>query len=259
MEFRILGPLEVVGGAGEISLGGPKPRALLALLLLHANEVVPTDRLIDELWGEDSPESAAAALRIHVSRLRKALPPDTLGTRAPGYVLHVQGHVLDLEQFEWLVGEGRSLLTRGFAADASVRLREALALWRGPPFAEFAYENFAQAPIARFEEIRLGAVELRIDADLALGRHDELVGELEALVDEYPFRERLRMNLMTALYRSGRQAEALEAYQDARRDLIDELGLEPSTALHDLEKAILRHDSSLEVPSRAAAATETER
>src|SRR5262245_42788315 len=176
MEFRILGPLEVVGGAGEISLGGPKPRALLALLLLHANEVVPTVRLIDELWGADSHESAAAALRIHVSRLRKALPQDTLGTRAPGYLLDIDGHALDLERFEWLVSEGRSLLARGFSADAATRLREALALWRGPPLAEFAYESFAQAPIGRLEEIRLSAVELRIDADLALGRHDELVG-----------------------------------------------------------------------------------
>ena len=217
MEFRILGPLEVWDEGGEVSLGGPKPRALLAVLLLHPNEVVPADRLIDELWGEDSPERAAAALRVNVSRLRKALPQDVLTTRSPGYLIRVEPDELDLHRFERLVDEGRSLLARGLAADASERLREALSLWRGPALADFAYESFAQAAIARLEEIRLAAVELRIDADLALGRHDELVGELEALVAEHPLRERLRTYLMTALYRSGRQAEALDAYQDARR------------------------------------------
>ena len=191
MEFRILGPLEVWDGGCEVSLGGPKPRALLALLLLHPNEVVSADRLIDELWGEDSPERAAAALRVNVSRLRKALPQDVLTTRSPGYVIRVEPDELDLHRFERLVDEGRSLLARGLAADASERLRDALSLWRGPALADFAYESFAQAAIARLEEIRLAAVELRIDADLALGRHDELVGELEALVAEHPLRERL--------------------------------------------------------------------
>ena len=227
MEFRILGPLEVWDESAEVSLGGPKPRALLAVLLLHRNEVVPTDRLIDELWGEDSPEDAAAALRVNVSRLRKALPQDVLTTRSPGYVIRVESDELDLHRFERLVDEARSLLARGLAADGSKRLRDALSLWRGPALADFAYESFAQAAIARLEEIRLAAVELRIDADLALGRHDELVGELEALVAEHPLRERLRRCLMTALYRSGRQAEALEAYQEARRALVDELGIEP--------------------------------
>ena len=247
MEFRILGPLEVWDDGGEVSLGGPKPRALLAVLLLHLNEVVPGDRLIDELWGEDSPEDAAAALRVNVSRLRKTLPPDVLTTRSPGYVLRVEPDQLDLHRFERLVDEGRSLLARGLAAAASERLRDALALWRGPALADFAYESFAQAAIARLDEIRLAAVELRIDADLALGRHDELVGELEALVAEHPLRERLRMHLMTALYRSGRQAEALDAYQDARRALVDELGIDPSPALQELERAILRQDPSLDV------------
>jgi DNA-binding SARP family transcriptional activator len=217
------------------------------VLLLHANEVVPTDRLIDELWGEDSPEGAVAALRVNVSRLRKALPPDVLTTRSPGYLVRVEPDELDLHRFERLVDEGRSLLARGLAADASERLRDALALWRGPALADFAYESFAQAAIARLEEIRLAAVELRIDADLALGRHDELIGELEALVAEHPLRERLRVYLMTALYRSGRQAEALDAYQDARRALVDELGIDPSPALQELERAILRQDPSLEV------------
>jgi DNA-binding SARP family transcriptional activator len=168
MEFRILGPLEAWDRGREISLGGQKPRTLLAVLLLHANEVVPSDRLIDELWGEDSPEDAAAALRVNVSRLRKALPEDVLKTRSSGYLIQVEPDALDLTRFERLVDEGRSLLGRGLAAEASGRLREALSLWRGPALADFAYESFAQAPISRLDEIRLAAVELRIDADLAL-------------------------------------------------------------------------------------------
>jgi DNA-binding SARP family transcriptional activator len=260
MEFRILGPVEVWDGRGEVPLGGPKPRALLAVLLLHPNQVVPGDRLIDELWGEDSPEGAAAALRVNVSRLRKTLPQDVLTTRSPGYVIRVEPDELDLHRFERMVDEGRSLLARGLAADASERLRDALSLWRGPALADFAYESFAQPAIARLEEIRLAAVELRIDAELSLGRHDTLVGELEALVAEHPLRERLRGYLMAALYRSGRQAEALDAYQDARRTLVDELGIEPSPALHELERAILRHDPALAAdavgPARARQAAE---
>ena len=253
MEFRILGPLEVWDEGREVSVGGRKPRALLAGLLLRPNEIVPADRLIDELWGEDSPEDAAAALRVIVSRLRKALPQDLLTTRAPGYLIRVEPDELDLHRYERLVDEGRSLLARGLPTDASERLHGALALWRGHALADFAYESFAQAAIARLEEIRLAAVELRIDADLALSRHDELVGELEALVAEHPLRERLRMYLMTALYRSGRQAEALDAYQDARRALVDELGIDPSPALQELERAILRQDPSLEVAATASA------
>jgi DNA-binding SARP family transcriptional activator len=199
MDFRILGPLEVWDAGGEVSLGGPKPRALLAVLLLHPNEVVSADQLIDELWGEDSPERAAAALRVNVSRLRKALAQDVVTTRSPGYAIQIKPDALDLHRFERLVDEGRSLLARGLAADAAVLLRDALSLWRGPALADFAYESFAQAAIGRLEEIRLGAIELRIDADLALGRHDELVAELEALVAEHPLREHLWRNLMTAL------------------------------------------------------------
>jgi len=253
MEFRILGPLEVWDEGSEVSLAGPKPRALLAALLLHPNDVVPADRLIDELWGEDSPDDAAAALRVNVSRLRKTLPADVLTTRSPGYVIRVEPGELDLHRFERLVDEGRSLLARGVAADASVRLRDALSLWRGPALADFAYESFAQAAIARLEEIRLVAVELRVDADLALGRHDEVVAELEALVAEHPLREHLRMYLMTALYRSGRQAEALDVYQEARRALVDELGIDPSAALQELERAILRQDPALDVDVSAPA------
>ena len=254
MEFRILGPLEVWSEGRQLPLGGLKPRALLAVLLLHANEVVAADRLIDDIWGEDSPKRAAAALRVNVSRLRKTLPADVLTTGPPGYFIRIEPDELDLHRFERLVDKGGSLLARGLAAEASERLREALALWRGPALADFAYESFAQAAIARLEEIRLAAVELRIEADLALGRHDELVGELQALVAEHPLRERLRMNLMTALYRSGRQAEALDAYQTARRALVDELGIEPSAALQGLERAILRQDPSLNVAAPAAAA-----
>jgi DNA-binding SARP family transcriptional activator len=258
MQFRILGPLEVWEEGSEVSLGGRRPRALLALLLLHPNEVVSADRLIDELWGDDSPEQAHAALRVNVSRLRKALPKDVLTTRPPGYAIRLGPDELDLHRFERLVDEGRSLLARGLAADASERLREALSLWRGPALADFAYESFAQAAIARLEEIRQAAVELRIDADLALGRHDELVSELEALVSGQPLRERLRGYLMTALYRSGRQAEALSVYQDARRALVDELGIEPSLALQELERAILRQDPGLDVDATAAAAVRAE-
>ena len=259
MEFRILGPLEAWDPGGEVSLGGPKPRALLALLLLHPNEVVPADRLIEELWGDDSPEDAAAALRVNVSRLRKALPEDVLTTRSPGYVIRVGPDALDLHRFERLVDEGRSLLARGLAADASERLRDALSLWRGPGLADFAYESFARAAIVRLEEIRLVAVELRIDADLALGRHDQLIAELEALIAEHPLRERLRRDLMTALYRSGRQAEALDAYQVARRALVDELGIEPSPVLQELERAILRQDPSLDVEAPAGVREAAER
>ncbi len=199
MRFGILGPLEVWDDAGEISLGGPKQRALLALLLIHANEVVSADRLIDELWGEDPPERAAGALRVNISRLRKALPRDVLATRSPGYVIRVERDDLDLHRFEQLVDEARELESRGLAAEASERLHEALSLWRGSPLADFAYEPFAQTAIARLEEIRSAALELRIDADLALGRHDALVGELKELVAEQPLRERLRFHLMTAL------------------------------------------------------------
>jgi DNA-binding SARP family transcriptional activator len=252
MRFRILGPLEVKDDGGEVPLGGHRPRALLALLLLHPNEVVPADRLIDELWGELSRERGAGALRVNVARLRKALPDGVLTTKSPGYVIRVAADELDLHRFERLVDEGRGSLARGLEADASERLREALSLWRGPALADFAYESFAQPAIARLDEIRLTATELLIDADLELGRHDELVGELEALVAKHPLRERLRGSLMTALYRSGRQAEALDAYQNARRALVDELGIEPSPGLQELERAILRQDPALEVASGTA-------
>ena len=212
-----LGRLEVWDGDDAVALGGPKPRALLALLLLHANEVVSTDRLIDELWRDDPPENAAAALQVNLSRVRKALPGDVVATRPPGYMLRVEPHALDLDRFERLVEAGRTLLERGAPGAASDRLRSALSLWRGPPLSDFTYASFAQAAIARLEEVRLLALELRIEADLARGRHDDLIGELNALIVEHPLRERLRRQLMVALYRAGRQVEALGVYKDARK------------------------------------------
>ena len=219
MEFRILGPLEVRDADHEVPLGGPRQRALLAILLTHANEVVSRDRLIDELWGKEPPETAGNILQGYISHLRKAVGQDAIVTRAPGYLVRLEPDRLDLHRFERLVERARD----AEPGEAAALLREALALWRGPALADFAYEPFAQAEAARLEELRLAAIERRIEADLALGRHADLVAELEALVAKHPLRERLRAQLMQALYRSGRQAEALDAYQGARRALVDEL------------------------------------
>jgi DNA-binding SARP family transcriptional activator len=248
MEFRLLGPLEVAAHDRTLALGGVKPRSLLAILLLHANEVVSVDRLIDELWGDAPPPTAAKSIQVHVSHLRKELDDGRLSTRGPGYVLHVDPAELDLARFELLVGEAN-----GAGPERAVgKLREALALWRGPALADLAYERFARSEIARLEELRLAAVEQRIEADLANGHHAGLVGELEALVVAHPFRERLRCQLMLALYRSARQAEALDAYREGRRVLSEELGLEPSEELKQLERAILQHDSALDLSSERA-------
>lgn len=243
MQFRILGPLEVSDEDRPLDLGAPKQRALLALLLLNPNEIVSTDRLIADLWGDSPPATVAKSAHNYVSRLRKELPDGRLATRPPGYVLRVDHGELDLDVFERLRREARALPPDAAAA----RLRDALALWRGPPLADLAYEPFAQSEIARLEELRLAALEERIDADLADGRHADLVGELRARVAEHPLRERLRAQLMLALYRSGRQAEALEAYRLARRELLEELGLEPSAALKRLERSILEQDPELEL------------
>ena len=205
MEFRILGPLEVLSDGRPLDLGGQKQRALLTLLVVEANRVVSTDRLIEALWEEEAPETAQKALQVYVSQLRKVLGPERLTTKAPGYLLRVEPNELDLACCRSLQEEGRP--------------REALALWRGPPLAEFAYQRFAQPEIGRLEELRLVCLEERIEEDLSRGRHRELVGELEVLVHEYPMRERPRAQLMLALYRSGRQAEALSAYQNAREVL----------------------------------------
>jgi DNA-binding SARP family transcriptional activator len=246
MDFRLLGPLEIAEQARTLTLGGAKQRSLLALLLLHANEVVATDRLIAELWGESPPATVAKSVQSYVMRLRRELGPGRLTTRPPGYLLTVGADELDVAVFQRLRDEAR----RAEPARAAQKLREALALWRGPPLADLAYEPFAQTEIARLEELRLAALEERVNADLACGRHADLVGELESLVATHPLRERLRAQLMLALYRSGRQAEALEAYRAARRELADELGLEPGDELRRLEQAILRQDPELEAPQR---------
>lgn len=253
MDFRILGPLEVRDGDRRVELGGPRPRALLAILILDAGSVIPADQLVDELWGEAPPKSAPHLLHVYVSSLRKAFGlgggRERLVTRAPGYQLEADDDEIDACRFERLLGAGRRALAAGDAAWASETLREALALWRGPALADFTYEPFAQAEIARMEELRVVAREDRIEAELALGHEPEVIGELEALIAESPFRERPRAQLMLALYRSGRQAEALEVYREARRVLLDELGIEPGPSLKRLEQAILRQDSELE-PAR---------
>ena len=231
---------------GSLPLAGAKQRALLALLLVHANHVLSRDRLIDELWGERAARDRGAepaGLRLAAAQAAAA---ETLLTRPPGYLLEVEPDELDLQRFERLLGEGREALAEGDPDARRAALHDALALWRGPALAEFAFEPFAQAEIGRLEDLRLAAVEERIEADLALGRHADLIGELEALVAENPYRERLRGQLMLALYRSGRQAEALEAYRNARRALVDELGIEPSAALQRLEKQILTQDEALD-------------
>jgi DNA-binding SARP family transcriptional activator len=253
MEFRLLGPLEVLEHDRVVALGGGRQRALFAVLLLHANEVVSPDRLIDGLWLHTPPATAGKIVQVYVSRLRKELGNGRLVTRSHGYLLHVERSELDLARFEQLVDEAG----RADPTSAALKLRRALALWRGPPLADLTYEPFAQAEITRLEELRWAAVEKRIDADLAAGRHPELVGELEALIAENPLKERLRSQLMLALYRSGRQAEALDVYRHARRELSEQLGLEPGEELKRLEQAILRQDPGLELaeaePRRSAA------
>ena len=245
MEVRLLGPLELADGGRLIAYGGARQRAVLALLVLHANQVVPSERVLLELWGEDAPPGAANALQAAVSRLRRALPEGRLVTRPPGYLFRAFADEVDLGRFERLLAQGRQALAEGAAAEAAETLGLALELWRGPALADFRYEPFAQAEIARLDELRLVCLEERIEADLALGAGGELVGELQRLVGEHPLRERLRGQLMLALYRSGRQAEALEAYREVRELLLEELGLEPAPALGELETAILRHDPAL--------------
>jgi class 3 adenylate cyclase len=251
LELRLLGPLEATSGEAAIALGGQKPRTLLAVLALEPGRVVSVDRLVEALWPGEPPETAGHAIQVYVSQLRKALGAERLVTRAPGYVLELEPESVDVHRFTRLVDEGRTALQGGDAVAAEGALREALALWRGPVLADFLYEPFAQTDIARLEELRLVAVEERIDADLALGRHVEVVSELEALVTAQPHRERPRAQLMLALYRSGRQADALAAYRAARETLLDELGLEPGPELKQLEAAILRQDDSLLLPETA--------
>jgi DNA-binding SARP family transcriptional activator len=249
LDFRLLGTLEVRRQGPPLELGGPKQRALLALLLLDAGRAVSTDRLIDALWGEHPPRTAPTSLQNLVSQLRKVLGPELLVTKPPGYLLRIEPSQLD-------VNRARTLLDEAKAAPASERaakLRDALALWRGPPLEEFAYETFAQGEIARLEELRLTLLEERLDAEIEAGEAGAVVGELEALVGEHPLRERFREQLMLALYRSGRQAEALEAFQQGRRVLVEGLGIDPSPRLQQLHAAILRQELDLE-PARAVPA-----
>lgn len=239
MEFRILGPLEVVDGGQVCAIAGAKERAVLAYLLLHAGRVVSTERLIDDLWGEEPPDAARNSLQVRVAALRRLLGRERIVTGSGGYLIRIAADELDLRRFEELTARG-----------GRDELDEALALWRGPPLPDFRDEHWAAPAIARLEELRLVALENRLEADLELGRHAQVVGELEALVAEHPLRERMRAQLMLALYRSGRQAEALEAYREGRSALVDQLGIEPGPVLRELEKSMLRQDASL-LPSHA--------
>lgn len=259
LDFRILGPVEVAQNGERLELGGEKQRALLALLLLHANEVVARDTIIDALWGDRPPPTAPAALNVYVSKLRKALgaTPDMLATRDPGYVLSLEPGQLDVDRFAELAAEGKRALDVGDYKRAEWTLKGADSLFRGRPLADLSHEDFAQRASARLEESRLEALMDRIDAELAQGRGSGLVVELERLVGEHPLQERLWAQLMHALYASGRHADALDAFQRARRAL-DELGIQPSPELRLLHAQILRHDPALQPsgakPPRAAAA-----
>ena len=252
LEFRILGPLEVSDERGSLTLGGQRQRALLAALVLEAGRVVASDRLIDLLWGDEAPRTATTSLHNLVSRLRKELGADVLETRSPGYVLRAAPQQIDARRFETAIGDARRLPTE----ERREHLQDALALWRGPALAEFGFERFAESEIRRLEELRLVAVEERIEADLELGHHGDVVGELEGLVGEHPLRESVRRQLMLALYRSGRQVEALEVYQDARTRFVEELGIEPGPELKQLQTEILRHEAGLAVPGAVAVASD---
>jgi len=248
LELGILGPLLARVNGREVALGGPRQRAVLAVLLLHRNTVVSADRLVDLVWGEDPPPTAATALQNHVSRLRLLLGPESIETRAPGYLLRTGPTDVDVDRFEILVaqaGVAPPHIARG-------RLREALGLIRGPVLADVASEPFAEVETARLEELRLAALEARIEADLAVGEHEAVVPELEALVAQHPYRERLHAQRMLALYRVGRQADALAAYQSARAALDEGLGIDPGPDLQALEVRVLRQDPTLAAPASAA-------
>ena len=253
VEFGILGPLEITAGGQPLPVQGARIRTVLAMLLVHANQVVPADRLTGELWAGQPAGGAAASLQVRVSQLRKALRPSgeagRLVTRPPGYLIRVAPDELDAPRFERLARDGETALAAGDDALAVRRLDEALGLWRGPALADVDDAPFARAEAARLEERRLAAVESRAEALLACGRHRELIGELETLTAAHPLRERLWSHRMLALYRAGRQAEALRAYRDLREILTGELGIEPSPALRELEGRILRQDAALAPPA----------
>ncbi len=255
LEFRILGPLEVVGRDGPIQLGGSKQRATLAILLLNANRVVSIDRLADELYAGRAPVTAATQVHRQISELRKALGDEVrLETRTPGYVLHVAGEQFDLRRFERLTEEAGQELARGKGETAFELQRKALALWRGPALSDLEHEPFAEVAARRLDEILLAALEQRLDAELALGRHRELVSELGELTAQHPLHEAFAARLMLALYRSGRQGDALGVYRRTRRTLSEGFGIEPGRELRELEHAILNHDVTLEQHARLPAA-----
>jgi DNA-binding SARP family transcriptional activator len=253
VEFRILGPLQALVDDTPVSLGGRQQRAVLAILLAHSNQTVPVDRLIDGVWDDSPPESAANLLQGYISQLRKALGKEVIATRGRGYAVIVPSGALDLHRFEQQAEAGMAERARGSAADSSAELTAALALWRGPALSDLADLPSVLPIAARLDALRLTAIEHRIEADLECGREAEAAAELDALIAEHPLRERLRWLRMLALYRAGRQAEALEAYRDAREMLVEELGIEPSEELRELERAILRHDPSLAPHAEGAA------
>jgi DNA-binding SARP family transcriptional activator len=257
VEYRILGPLEVVDEGGPVALGRLKERLVLAVLLLHANEFVSRERLIDELWGPAPPPTAKKAVNVYISQLRKALARnghDPVSTADGGYRLVVDDDELDVSRLRQLLATARERESAGELEAAAELLREGLGLWRGPTLSGLLLESHGREEISQLDELRLTALMDRIDCDLALGRHEEVLGELHVLVGEHPLRERLRAQQMLALYRADRQADALDAYQQARHDLIEELGIEPSESLQRLQQAILRHDPALEAPAGTAGA-----
>jgi DNA-binding SARP family transcriptional activator len=253
LEFRILGPLEVLAGSVPVRLGGPRQRAVLAILLGHANEVVPADRLIDGVWDEP-PETAANVLQGYVSQLRRTLGRDVIATRGRDYAIRLADGALDLHRFERLGAAAAAALGEGRPAEASAGLRSALSLWRGPALSDLLDVAGVARIADRLDELRDAALERRLEADLACGRDAEAAIELAALVAQHPLRERLRALQMRALYRSGRQAEALAAYRDARATLVDELGIEPGRELQELERAILAQDPALSARDGSAPA-----
>ena len=263
IDYRLLGPMEAGVDGRLLDIGGRKQRALLAILLLSANEPVPRDALAERLWGGRPPTGAQHTVEVYVSRLRKALEPaagcEVVLTRPGAYLLRTAEDRIDVRCFERLAREGNCALAANAPGQAADALRAALALWRGTPLTDVDDESFAQAEIARLEELRARVIEDRIEAELALGGHADVIGELGALVAAYPLRERLYQLLMVALYRAGRQPEALAVYQSARRMLVGELGIEPSPALQRVERAILAQDASLDAPARAAPAPAPDR
>jgi DNA-binding SARP family transcriptional activator len=257
LEFRILGPLEVLDDDRPVRLGGAKQRATLAILLLHANRVVGVERLADDLYAGAPPVTAVTQVQRQVSELRKVLGAGAIETRSPGYVLHVEPEHLDLDRFERATYDADQALARGEPEAAADLLERALGLWRGAPLADLAYESFARTAIERLDELRLVALEQRFEAELALGRHLSMLSDLESLVWEHPLRERLRGQLMLALYRAGRQAEALDVYRKTRELLVGELGIEPTRSLQELERRILTQDETLDVAPERPAPTAT--